>query len=89
MILLARLLLVDVKAPLISDAICAELLITAPSASPSSAVILLARLELTAVNEPLIPADVNDETNPLKLMSHLCFHALHLIQLSHLKLLRQ
>ncbi len=44
----------DPNEPLISAAICAELLTTEPSASPSSLVILEAKLELTDVNEPLI-----------------------------------
>jgi len=41
-----------------SLAICAEELITDPSASPSSALILDAKLELNEVNEPLIMAAV-------------------------------
>jgi hypothetical protein len=45
-----------VNEPLISLAICADELTTEPSASPSSLVILDAKLELTDVNEPLILA---------------------------------
>ncbi len=45
--------------PLISLAICAELLTTDPSASPSSDVNLEAKLEDTLVNDPLTPAAVN------------------------------
>ena len=44
----------DPNEPLISAAICADELTTDPSASPSSEVNLDAKLEDTAVNEPLI-----------------------------------
>ena len=44
----------DPNEPLISLAICADELTTEPSASPSSLVILDAKLELKDVNEPLI-----------------------------------
>ena len=53
--------------PLIFDAICAEPLINVLLSSDSAVLILLARLELTVVNEPLIPAAVKDEPPPTAL----------------------
>ena len=65
MILLARLLLVNVKAPLIAVAICPEPLINVLLSTYSAVLILLAKLLLVDVNAPLIPADVNDEPPPV------------------------
>ena len=57
-VLVEKLELGALNEPLISLAICADELTTEPSASPSSAVILAAKLCETDVKEPLMSEDI-------------------------------